>query len=73
MLSTSAKDLCGNSAKELRRVFDHFGLLLENAELEAAVARLVSPTYYEPKFSDEEVSILREEAGETAQRYGYTL
>lgn len=64
------EDLCSEPGQTLTHLFNHCAL--DEPELVARWApRLHSPTYYEAKFSDEDLGIIDEEAGATARRFGY--
>ncbi|WP_204352939.1 sulfotransferase family protein [Salinicola peritrichatus] len=65
------EDLCGEPRERLRQVFDHAGLEIAPDTLEQAASGLHAPTYYQPKFSDEELAMIAGITAPVAARFGY--
>jgi hypothetical protein len=64
------EDLCNRPQETLSRVLVHTGLA--NPDLVSEFAnRVQAPTYYRPSFSAEEASVILQETGRVAERYGY--
>jgi hypothetical protein len=65
------EDLCAAPQAVLMDLLSHCGLPAGSEFLSNAAARFHQPTYYRPRFSADELSIIAEEAAETARRFGY--
>jgi hypothetical protein len=65
------EDLCAAPQAVLADLLSHCGLPAGSEFLSDAAARFHQPTYYRPRFSADELSIIAEEAAETARRFGY--
>jgi hypothetical protein len=65
------EDLCASPHATLRTVLDHCALPAREPFLSDAAGRLHQPTYYKPRFSDEDLAIIAEETAGAAGRFGY--
>jgi hypothetical protein len=65
------EELCGAPAAGLRAVLDHCGLGAEAALLAELAGELHSPTYYQPRFSAEELAVIDRHTRASAARLGY--
>jgi hypothetical protein len=64
------EDLCDSAYATLEQVLSHCEL--DDARLLTSFAeRIQAPRYYEPSFSGEEETILADETGAVAERFGY--
>ncbi|EXF45105.1 hypothetical protein BAY1663_02513 [Pseudomonas sp. BAY1663] len=66
------EDLCAQPREILQQVFAHNQLELEPAALERAAAGLHAPTYYRPKFNDDELALIETITRPVAARFGYS-
>ena len=65
------EDLCASPLETLRDMLDHCALPAYEPFLSDAAGRLHQPTYYRPRFSDEDLATIAEETAEAAGRFGY--
>ena len=65
------EDLCASPLETLHDVLDHCALPEYEPFLSDAAGRLHQPTYYRPRFGDEDLAIIAEETAEAAGRFGY--
>jgi len=65
------EDLCEDSENVLRRLLDHCGLEEAEPLIRRHAGSLSKPSYYEPRFRDEEEQAVVEETGDVARRFGY--
>ncbi|WP_043238124.1 sulfotransferase [Stutzerimonas azotifigens] len=63
--------LCEQPRETLTQVFAHAELEIAPEALERGAAGLHAPTYYRPKFSDDELALIAEVTGPVAARFGY--
>ncbi|EPC00333.1 hypothetical protein L861_07495 [Litchfieldella anticariensis FP35 = DSM 16096] len=66
------EDLCSQPEEMLTRVHVHSQLSVEPQALREAASGLHAPTYYRPKFSDRELTLIREITQPVAARFGYS-
>ena len=67
------EDLCASPLETLRDMLDHCALPAYEPFLSDAAGRLHQPTYYRPRFSDEDLATIAEETAEAAGRFGYGI
>lgn len=65
------EELCGAPAAGLGAVLDHCGLGAEAALLAELAGELHAPTYYQPRFSAEELAVIDRHTRASAARLGY--
>jgi Sulfotransferase family len=65
------EDLCAAPRAELTALLQHCSLPANPEFLEKAAVRFHPPTYYRPRFSADELTIIAEETQAAAQRFGY--
>ena len=65
------EDLCDDPHDVLQRLLTHAGLEDEGV-VEAFAPTIHAPTYYQPKFTDDDLSALKEETQQVAARLGYS-
>lgn len=65
------EDLCAEPRGTLSDLLAHCGLAAGPDFIADAADRLHQPTYYRPRFSAAELSIIAAETAETARRFGY--
>jgi hypothetical protein len=65
------EELCRAPAAGLRAVLDHCSLGAEAALLAELAGQLHAPTYYQPRFSAEELAVIDRHTRATAARLGY--
>lgn len=65
------EDLCAAPKETLRTIAGHCGLNGAEAALSNFATRIEAPTYYQPKFTDDEREVIQKETAETAARFGY--
>jgi hypothetical protein len=63
--------LCASPAEMLRRVFAHCALPDADALIEQYAARIRFPSYYDSRFSAEELTLIHELTAHTARQMGY--
>lgn len=66
------EDMCTDSHAVLGRFYEHCGLRIDTAALDAAASRLHLPGYYKPAFDDQEMALIRRITAPVAARFGYT-
>ena len=67
------EDLCESPAACLSALLSHAGLESPGGFVEAHAARLAKPSYYDPRLSAAEMTVIREETASVASRFGYDL
>ncbi|WP_227370593.1 sulfotransferase family protein [Halomonas sp. M20] len=65
------EDLCNQPMQTLTKVYAHCQLDVDPSALAQAAAGLHFPTYYQPRFSDQEMTMIKDMTKETAARFGY--
>ncbi|WP_284736099.1 sulfotransferase family protein [Dongia deserti] len=65
------EDLCADPRVTLLALLSHCGLSAGSGFLQEATGRFHQPTYYRPRFSSAELSIIAEETAAAADRFGY--
>lgn len=66
------EDLCADTEPTLVGLFQHWELEDASAIVRRYRAALHRPTYYQPRFNDEEEQAIEEETASVAQRFGYS-
>lgn len=64
------EDLCRAPREAVHRLFEHCRLPLSNELLERAQQRIRFPSYYEPRFSEQERKLIEQCTAATATRFG---
>jgi hypothetical protein len=65
------EDLCAEPQAALRTLFTHCDLPVDEALIAAYVPKIQKPDYYDAKFSDADVVLIREITAPVAARFGY--
>ncbi|MEZ5832817.1 MAG: sulfotransferase [Dongiaceae bacterium] len=65
------EDLCATPEATLAAILSHCRLRASAAYVSQATERFRAPTYYRPRFTADELSIIAEETAEIAHRFGY--
>lgn len=66
------EQLCDSPQETLTAILDHCELDDTTAR-DAFAEKISAPTYYKPKFTDEEITVILEETTAVAERFGYVL
>ncbi|WP_417834905.1 sulfotransferase family protein [Thalassospira xiamenensis] len=65
------EDFVADPANQLRRLFDHVDLPDAEPIINEVAPTIHAPTYYRPKFSDDEIDLIRDVTAIAAARFGY--
>jgi hypothetical protein len=67
----SYEALCAAPEAELRALFTHCGLSVDEELIAAFVPRIQKPDYYDAGFSDAQIAMITEITQPVAMRFGY--